>query len=141
MTPAARIQAAIDILDGFEQSAFPADRFIREFFRARRYAGSKDRAAIAERVYDIFRHRSEYRWRMRGETNRAAAIASLLRENEDPAVLFTGGYGPAPLTDAEQTAIANRPTEEPPAHIRGEYPHFLEPELTRRFGEELHDAM
>ncbi|MBL6938181.1 MAG: RsmB/NOP family class I SAM-dependent RNA methyltransferase [Alphaproteobacteria bacterium] len=141
MTPAARAQAAIDILDGFEQSGLPADRFIREFFRARRYAGSKDRAAIAERVFDIFRHRSEYRWRMRGETNRAAVIASLLREGEDPAALFTGGYGPGPLTAAESEAIANRPTEEPPAHIRGEYPHFLETELTRRFGEELADAM
>jgi 16S rRNA (cytosine967-C5)-methyltransferase len=141
MTPAARAQAAIDILDGLEQSGLPADRFIREFFRARRYAGSKDRAAIAERVYDVFRHRSEYRWRMRGDTNRAEVIASLLRGNEDPAALFTGGYGPAPLTDAEREAIANRPTEEPPAHIRGEYPNFLEAELTRRFGEELPDAM
>ncbi|HUO88888.1 MAG TPA: hypothetical protein VMU08_06920, partial [Rhizomicrobium sp.] len=141
MTPAARLQAAIDILEELEKSALPADRFLRGWFRARRYAGSKDRAVIAERVFDVFRHRSEYRWRMQGETSRAVVIASLLREGANPVELFTGGYGPAPLTEAEREAIAHRPTDGPSAHIRGEYPHFLEAELIRRFGEELPDAM
>ena len=57
MTPAARLQAAIDILEGLNASRLPADRFIREFFRARRESGSKDRASVAERVYAILRHR------------------------------------------------------------------------------------
>ena len=56
MTPSARLQAAIDLLDELERSNQPADRFMREFFRARRYAGSKDRAAVGERVYAILRH-------------------------------------------------------------------------------------
>ena len=71
MTPASRVQAAIDILEGLAASRLPADRFIREFFRARRYAGSKDRAAVSERVYDVFRHRASFAWRMGSETPRA----------------------------------------------------------------------
>ena len=54
MTPAARIQAAIEILEGLNATAMPADRFIRDWFRARRYAGSKDRAAVSQRVARSF---------------------------------------------------------------------------------------
>ncbi len=47
MTPAARAQAAIDILELLAKTDQPADRLLRDFFRARRYAGSKDRARSA----------------------------------------------------------------------------------------------
>ena len=61
MTPAARVQAAIEILQELETTALPADRFIRDWFRPRRYAGSKDRAAVAERVFDVLRQ-SGFTW-------------------------------------------------------------------------------
>src|ERR1700760_695092 len=110
MTPAARVQAAIDILDGLAASQMPADRFFCEFFRARRYAGSKDRASVTERVYDVFRHRSEFAWRMGSDANRALVIGSLLRDGLDApviAALFSGdGYGPPTLSDGEQAAVS-----------------------------------
>lgn len=138
MTPASRVQAAIDILDGLAASRLPADRFIREFFRARRYAGSKDRAAVSERVYDVFRHSASFAWRMGSETPRALVIASLLKEGADVPSLFTGdGYGPALLTDEEQARILVAPTDEPAPHIKGEYPEFLQSELTRAFGDDV----
>jgi 16S rRNA (cytosine967-C5)-methyltransferase len=145
MTPAARLQAAIDVLDGLQSSGLPADRFIREFFRARRYAGSKDRAAVSERVYDVFRHRAEFAWRMGSDANRALAIGSLLNDGGDAdaiAALFTGdGYGPAALSDSERAAIAQAASEEMPVHVRGEFPEFLQSELQRRFGDALLDEM
>lgn len=145
MTPAARLQAAIDILDGLEASGLPADRFIREFFRARRYAGSKDRAAITERVYDVFRHRAEYSWRMQSDSNRARVIGSLLNEGasaETIAGFFSGrNYDPAALSEEERAAIATPPAAEPPPHVRGEYPPFLQDVLQRRFGDTLLDEM
>ncbi|HEY2032758.1 MAG TPA: RsmB/NOP family class I SAM-dependent RNA methyltransferase [Rhizomicrobium sp.] len=138
MTPAARVQAAIDILDGLAASRLPADRFIREFFRARRYAGSKDRAAVSERVYDVFRHRASFAWRMGSETPRALVIASLLKEGADIPSLFTGdGYGPSLLTDKERARTIVAPTGEAAPHIKGEYPQFLESELQRAFGEDV----
>jgi 16S rRNA (cytosine967-C5)-methyltransferase len=145
MTPSARLQAAIDILEGLNASRLPADRFIREFFRARRYAGSKDRAAVAERVFEIFRYRASLSWRMASQAPRALAIASLLKEGLDVAAieaLFGGeGYGPAPLTGEERAALAVPPANEPSPHVRGEYPVFLETELRRAFGERLPDEM
>jgi len=137
LTPAARVQAAIDILEGLATSRLPADRFIREFFRARRYAGSKDRAAVSERVYDVFRHRASFAWRMGSEAPRVLVIASLLKEGADVPSLFTGdGYGPPVLSDEERAGIANMPPD-PTPYVKGEYPQFLESELQRTFGEDV----
>lgn len=134
MTPAARLQASIDILSGLTQSALPADRFIREFFRARRYAGSKDRAAVAERVFNVLRHRASLAWRMGGDDPRRLVIASVLADGEDVAALFTGaGYAPAALDEGEARALA-APPGEMPDHVRAEVPEFLVPELERAFG-------
>jgi 16S rRNA (cytosine967-C5)-methyltransferase len=136
MTPAARLQMAIDILEGLNGTAQPADRYLKDWFKARRFAGSKDRRDIAERVFQIFRHRAGLAHRMGSDAPRALAIAALLAEGGDPETLFTGGYGPAPLTDAERAAIAAAP-QEAPLWVQGEFPAFLESELTRAFGDAL----
>ena len=145
VTPAARIQAVIDILEGMNASALPADRFIREFFRARRYAGSKDRAAVTDRVFAIARHRASLAWRIGDESARALAIASLLAEGIDMSgidALFGGaGYGPPALTEQECEAIAAPARPNPPLHVQGEFPAFLESELARALGDHLLDEM
>ena len=119
----------------------PADRYIREFFRARRYAGSKDRASVSERVFQICRHRASFAWRMGAEDPRALAIASLLAEDvkaDEIASLFSGdGYGPAVLSDAERAAISSTPSGTPPLNVTGEFPAILESELSERFGANL----
>jgi 16S rRNA (cytosine967-C5)-methyltransferase len=140
MTPAARVQAAIDILAGLEQTQQPADRYLKDFFRARRYAGSKDRRAISERVFDILRHHARFAHRMGDADPRALAIASVLAEEANIESLFTGGYGPAPLTEAERAAIAATPAPMPP-HVAGEYPQWLAPSLSRAFGGALAEEM
>ena len=145
MTPSARIEAAIEILDALETSALPADRFIRDWFRRRRYAGSKDRAAVAERVFEILRHRGSYAWRMGSSAPRSLAIASLLRDGESAEsieVLFNGeSYGPAALSEEERASLLSVPQVEPPLAARGEFPEWLEPELLRAFGPALLDEM
>jgi 16S rRNA (cytosine967-C5)-methyltransferase len=128
---------AIEILEALAGTDQPLDRFLRDGFRTRRFAGSKDRAAIADRVFDIARHRASYAWRMGSETPRALAIASLLKDGEAPEAYFSGeGYGPAALDNAERQAIAAAHGD-PPLSVQGEYPPFLEPELTRAFGADL----
>ena len=140
MTPAARLQAAIDILAGLEQTQQPVDRYLKDFFRARRYAGSKDRRAIAERVFDILRHRARFAHRMADASARALMIAALLADGESLESLFSGGYGPEPLSDAERAAIAATPAPAPP-HVAGEYPQWLAPSLEAAFGAHLVEEM
>jgi 16S rRNA (cytosine967-C5)-methyltransferase len=138
MTPAARLQMAIDILQAV--GARPIDRFLKSWFAARRFAGSKDRRAIADRVFALERRRAQYAHRMGGDAPRARLIAALLEEGADIAALFTGGHAPAPLTAEERAAIAATP---PPAprNVRGEYPLWLEEDLSRAFGDRLDEEM
>ncbi len=138
MTPAARLQAVIEILGA--GTARPLERQLKAWFRAHRFAGSKDRRAIAERVYGIFRHRAHFAHRMASDAPRALVIAALLADGEDPETLFTGGYGPGPLSAAEHAAIRAAPPP-PPAWVEGEYPAWLEQELIRSFGAGLKPEM
>ena len=137
MTPAARIAAAIKIVEGLAATTTPADRFIRDWFAQRRYAGSKDRAAVTERVYAALRGRASAAWRMGGDSPRALVIGSLLNDGVAVNELFgTSTYAAPALSDDERAAIARDPGT-PPAHVAGEYPEWLEPELARAIGNDL----
>src|SRR5256885_12001883 len=63
MTPAARLQAAIEILDEVIAAAraegAPADVIVTHYFKHRRYAGSKDRRAVRELVFRAIRRTAE----------------------------------------------------------------------------------
>lgn len=103
MTPAARVQTAIEILDAIAVAArdggAPADAIFADAMRARRYAGSKDRRAIRAHVYDAIRS-----VRSAPATGRAAMLA-LADAQPELAALFDGSpYGPAPIADDEPRA-------------------------------------
>ena len=75
MTPAARAQAAIELLDEIIAAARgrgpAADTLIARYFKTRRYAGSKDRRAVRELVYRAIRRAAE-----RPASGRAALLRS-----------------------------------------------------------------
>lgn len=103
MTPGARTQAAIDLLDRIIAAARDqggsADTIIARWFAERRYAGSKDRRAIRSLVYDAIRLLGE-----RPESGRAAMVA-LARQRPEVAAGFDGStYGPAPIGVDEPAA-------------------------------------
>ena len=58
MTPSARLSAAIDILEAIENSDKAANKVMSSYFRSRRYAGSKDRRAVKNSVFNMIRHLS-----------------------------------------------------------------------------------
>jgi 16S rRNA (cytosine967-C5)-methyltransferase len=142
LTPAARVQAAIEILESLLTSALPADRALRQYFRNRRYAGSKDRAAVAAHVFAVYRRRAHHAFRMGSEEPRALMIASLLAEGEDVQALFSGlPHGPAPLSEGEVQALEIPPSGLPPLWVQAEFPPFLEEALQQRFGSRLLSEM
>lgn len=103
MTPSARVQAAIELLDAIiaaaRDSGAAADTLVARYFAERRYAGSKDRRAVRELVYAAIRQLGE-----RPASGRAAMLA-LAQTDPEIAALFDGvGHGPAPIGSNEVPA-------------------------------------
>ena len=103
MRPAARVQAAIELLDaiihGAQSKGAPADRLISEYFKARRYAGSKDRRAVRELVYRAIRTCGPV------PENGRAAVLVLAEDDASLRDLFDGSeHGPRPVAPAETAA-------------------------------------
>lgn len=103
MTPAARVEAAIGLLDRIiaaaHAKAAPADRILADWFKASRFAGSKDRRAIRELVYGAIRACGPVPESGRAAMLRLAAVDPLIGP------LFDGSpYGPSGVTDGEPVA-------------------------------------
>ena len=74
MTPAARLSAAIEVLADIEARRRPAADALKDWGLSHRFAGSKDRAAIASLVYDALRRKASAAWLIDGRgTPRAVA--------------------------------------------------------------------
>lgn len=105
MTPSARVQAAIEILDqviaATRDDGPPADALVQRYFKTRRYAGSKDRRAVRELVFRAIRRVGEA-----PESGRAAVLG-LADGDADLASAFDGSpHGPAARGDGEAGADA-----------------------------------
>src|SRR3982750_2834181 len=104
MTPAARVQAAIEVLDEVLASARddgpPADVLVTRYFKQRRYAGSKDRRAVRELVFRTIRRSAE-----RPESGRAAMLG-LVKDEPELLELFGQPRGPELLQEGEKAADA-----------------------------------
>ena len=141
MTPAARLTAAIEVLEAIAASPDPADRVVAAWGRANRYAGSKDRAAVADRVYDCLRRRRSLAWPLRADSARAAVLGSVIADGADPETLFTGvGHAPAPLT-ADERAALTEPPPPPPDPVRLDYPAWLDAALRDSLGAAFEASM
>ncbi|MHA1571199.1 MAG: RsmB/NOP family class I SAM-dependent RNA methyltransferase [Alphaproteobacteria bacterium] len=145
MTPGARIAAVLELLEEIAVGKRPADVIIQDYFRHRRYAGSKDRAAVQGRLYELLRRLGEIKWRVGqlgslGERPRAWLVADLVLCGEDPSAVFDGqGYGPALLDDQENqlvAALANGGSDLPlPAQVN--VPDWLWPRFVEAFGDQV----
>ena len=141
MIPAARLSAAIELIDIIEAQRIPAAKALKEWGTAHRFAGSGDRAAIAGLVWDVLRRRASSAWLMGADSARARLIGMLKLERgmdaEAISALCDGGrFAPAPLTEAERIALTTRSLTEAPAPVAGDYPEWLDPYLADVFGED-----
>jgi 16S rRNA (cytosine967-C5)-methyltransferase len=103
VTPAARVQAAIELLDEIAAAAreggAAADTLIARWFKTRRYAGSGDRRAVRELVYRAIRRTGE-----RPASGRAAMLG-LAQEDGALLPLFDGSpHGPAAIAPDDKPA-------------------------------------
>jgi len=139
LTPAARLQAAAEVLDQMSGRRTPAEAVLKDWGRANRYAGSKDRRAIADKVYQVLRARERLAHLMDASTGRALVIGALhmldglsLQQIE---ALYSGeGYAPPKLTDAERARLTAGPGAAP-QWLEAGLPAFVVERLKRVYGD------
>ncbi|MEG6509980.1 RsmB/NOP family class I SAM-dependent RNA methyltransferase [Methyloligella sp. 2.7D] len=141
MQAGGRVSAAIEVLGEIETRKRPASEALKDWGISHRFAGSGDRAAIGNLVFDALRVKASSEYLMQSDSPRALALRALVsRWGETPeavAALCDGSrFAPEPLTDAEKTGLAAALPEDAPAHIKGEFPDWLSDELARAFGED-----
>jgi len=139
-----RVQAAIEVLEDIVAHHRPASVALADWGRTHRFAGSGDRAAIGNLVYDALRERSASAWMMGTETPRALVIGALARvwdlNKADLTDIFSGDrHAPDPLSDDERNRLESANEETWPGHVRANVPEWLWPVFTAAFDAEAVD--
>ena len=153
MTPGARIQAAIEILEQVWSGKQAADRVADMYLKKRRYAGSSDRRGIQGTLYEILRRRSRLDWWVERSGSsltagpRSRLIANLtLSDKSSPnqiATLFSGqNHCPDPLSETEHRladALYGRPLNHSnmPSSVALEYPEWMHASFSALWGDKL----
>ncbi|MEM8788705.1 MAG: RsmB/NOP family class I SAM-dependent RNA methyltransferase [Pseudomonadota bacterium] len=147
MTPGARLAAAIPILDAViaGQAAEPA---LLRWARSARYAGSKDRAAVRDLVFEALRKRRSAQWcsGQSEETGRSLAVGLTAMTGAEAGssaralAAFSGeGYAPPPLSETERAALRDLGTA--PREVALDIPAGLSAVLDRALGAETDAVM
>jgi len=134
-----KLAAAIEVLDDLQRRHRPAADALRDWGLSHRFAGSGDRAAIGNIVYDALRRRRSAAWLLGADEPRALAFGALLLEwGETPASLAAAldgdRFAPAPLTEAEVAAFAARSLADAPDVVRADCPDWCAPLLRAAWG-------
>lgn len=151
MTPGARLQSAILLLESIGAGRTPADEIVGTYFRRHRFAGVKDRAAISSHVYGVLRRRGMLDWWIErfgvipNSRHRLLADLALFEEWDRSAVTRAcdgDRFRPARLNEAELVLVdalasANPRPKEMPLEARGNFPLWLKPFFERALGRGL----
>ena len=158
MTPGAQIAAATTLLEEIERGGAPADDIVGNYFRRHRFAGSSDRGGISGHIYAVLRHRAALDWWIERASGghageglpvdaRSRMLAALVLAEgwtlaEVDKACDGDRFRPRPLSPGEQRLLAALTGHdllhpEMPAHVRGNFPEWLEPYLVRALGQKL----
>lgn len=142
MRPAARLQAIADLLSAVLAVSQAADRMVQAWGRQNRYAGSKDRRNISDRLFAILRHYGALTGRL-GTDNplMVTMLATHLLDGEalDNVLALADGsrYAPAPLSAGDIKTLTHAASHEP-KDMAGQVsaPDWLLPELAAQLDDD-----
>jgi len=139
MTPAARIAAAIEVLEDIYARRRPAPDALKDWGLGHRFAGSGDRAGISSLLYDAMRKKASSAWIMGADNARAQMIGALKQTRamsaDAVALLFNGeGHAPSPLSADERARLEGGDLAGAPLHVAGDFPEWLAPAFAEAFG-------
>lgn len=143
-----RIQASIEVLEDILKRRTPATMALRDWGKAHRFAGSKDRAVIGNIVHDALRKKASIAWRMDDESPRALALGTLgfvweYSSKELAEVFKDDKFAPEAISSEEDRMLSGAiDLNDAPEWIIGDVPEWLWPAFENNFGEEaLNEAI
>lgn len=137
MTPGARVAAAIDVLDQI-LSGNAAEKALTNWARGARYAGSGDRSAVRDHVFDALRRKRSAAWIGGAETGRGLMIGICRLHGLSLETVFSGvGHAPPAITDQER---ASRSLSTAPLAVQLDLPDWIFPDLEHSLGPEFADV-
>ncbi|MEZ5998440.1 MAG: RsmB/NOP family class I SAM-dependent RNA methyltransferase [Hyphomonas sp.] len=135
-----RIAAAIDVLSDVLTRHQPVKSAARDWGKRARYAGAKDRAWVSGLVLDALRKKNSIAHAMGDDSPRGLILGALahawgwnIRQIDDA---MDEDHAPAKLTLQERERLVMAPDPSAPAHVRGDFPDWMEASIARVFGEE-----
>lgn len=135
-----RLAASIEVLDDIERRHQPAADALKDWGGSHRFAGSADRAAIGNIVYDALRRKRSAGWLLDSTDARALALGALALEwgldgaaiNE---ALESDRFAPSPLSETELSALSSRNLSDAPDAVRADCPDWCVPLVEEAFGD------
>jgi 16S rRNA (cytosine967-C5)-methyltransferase len=140
MTPAGRISAAIEVLADIDARKRPAAEALKDWGLSHRFAGSGDRSAIGNLVFDALRRKSSSAYAMGQDTARAIVLRTLvtswdLTPGTVEALADGSRFAPEPLSERERAGLLAVLPIDAPEHIRGDFPEWVAPLFREAFAE------
>ncbi|WP_102959657.1 RsmB/NOP family class I SAM-dependent RNA methyltransferase [Mangrovicella endophytica] len=132
-----RMGAAIEVLADMESRRRPVADALKDWGLSHRFAGSGDRAAIGNLVYDVLRRRRSLGWRMDDASPRALVVAALLDAGSAEALsaqLAGDRFAPELPEEAQLQAFADRDLALAPDPVRADVPDWLAGPLRESLG-------
>ncbi len=135
-----RIAAAMEIIDDLERRRRPVSVALKDWGQANRFAGSGDRAAIGNLVYDAMRKRASHAFLMQSETGRALALSVVVNDwkipiNELETAFASDNFAPEQISNEEKKLLLNEKNlAKAPPHTRANIPGWLAMGFEKTFG-------
>lgn len=135
-----RLAGAIEVLADIENRRRPVADALKDWGLSRRFAGSGDRAAVGNIVYDALRKKLSHAWLMDDGGPAALAHAVMFRQwgisPEKLASELEGDkFAPEPLSAAALDAFRRKVLDDAPDHVKGDVPEWTVPLFSENFGE------
>ncbi|MFA9229211.1 MAG: RsmB/NOP family class I SAM-dependent RNA methyltransferase [Microgenomates group bacterium] len=134
MTPAARASAAIDVLDDY-LDGMSVEVALTRWGRKSRFAGSSDRAAVRDLVFDALRCKRSFAALGGAMSGRGLVLGGVRASGSHVADVFSGeAHAPQPISDADDP-------REPSATEACDCPEWLVPRLKQTLGDDFTPIM
>ncbi|UDF31155.1 UNVERIFIED_ORG: RsmB/NOP family class I SAM-dependent RNA methyltransferase [Roseateles sp. XES5] len=135
-----RLSGAIEVLTDIETRRRPVADALKDWGLSHRFAGSGDRAAIGNIVYDALRMKLSHAFLMDDDSPTALGYAVLLRQwglaPEALAAEFDGDrFAPEALTDEKLAAFHARDLDAAAPHVQGDIPEWIQSAFETNFAE------